>query len=531
MRTSGSSSLYLGLDCSTQGFSAVVLEIGRDARRVVCECSLQFDRDFPSYGTTSGIYRGADPREVWSSPVLWADALDGILEAIAERLGPDRARLAAMAGSAQQHGSVYLSARAHDVWRTLDSRRSLASQLQGTFTREHAPVWMDESTAAQCLEIETALGGPHATARLTGSKAYERFTGPQIRKFFQRQPQAYANTRRIHLVSSYLASLLAGDDAPVDPGDGAGTNLMDLHAGNWSAAALEATASHLEERLPPLRPSWTIAGVLSPFWQRRYGFPPAKVVVWSGDNPCSLVGTGVVREGQLAISLGTSDTAFASARRPREGASHVFGSPAGGFMNLICFRNGSLARERIRDEHALDWKGFSAALETTAPGNGGAMMLPWFEPEITPHVATPGVRRFNLDPHDAGGNVRAVVEAQMMAMANHADDVADERVERIIATGGASANQPILQVMADVFGADVYSLDVDNSACLGAALRAFHADRLSDGDPVPWPEVVRGFTDPRPDARVIPIGANAGVYARLRQKYAELERRFSSAEG
>jgi xylulokinase len=524
LSTPDSPSLYVGLGCSTQSFSAVVLEVGRDLRHIVCQHALQFDRDFPSYGTTSGVHRGADRREVWSSPVMWADALDRMMAAIADALGPDRARIAAIAGSGQQHGSIYLNARAEEVWRGLDPSRGLAGQLHGTFTREQAPVWMDESTSVQCREIEQALGGAEATAQLTGSSAYERFTGPQIRKFFQQHPGEYRNTRRIHLVSSYLASLLVGADAPLDPGDGAGTNLMDLRAGRWSRSALEATAADLEARLPALQPSWTIAGTLSPFWRQRHGLPAASAVAWSGDNPCSRVGTGIIGEGRLAISLGTSDTVFACTPEPRAGASHVFGSPAGGFMSLVCFRNGSLARERIRDEHGLDWQRFSQALAASPPGNGGALMLPWFEPEITPHVSTPGVRRFALDAHDAAGNVRAVVEAQMMAMANHSEHVSQASVDRIIATGGASANRSILQVMADVFGADVYSLDVGNSACLGAALRAFHAHCLADGHPVPWPDVVKGFTDPRPDSRVTPIESHTAVYARLRPRYAELER-------
>ena len=50
------------------------------------------------------------------------------------------------------------------------------------------------------------------------------------------------------------------------------------------------------------------------------------------------------------------------------------------------------------------------------------------------------------------------------------------KVTTIHATGGAAANRDILQVMADVFGADVYQFEVGNSACLGAALRAFQAD-------------------------------------------------------
>ena len=44
----------------------------------------------------------------------------------------------------------------------------------------------------------------------------------------------------------------------------------------------------------------------------------------------------------------------------------------------------------------------------------------------------------------------------------------------------------ILQVMANVFGVDVYRLDVENSAALGAALRAYHADRLAAGEPISW---------------------------------------------
>jgi xylulokinase len=35
------------------------------------------------------------------------------------------------------------------------------------------------------------------------------------------------------------------------------------------------------------------------------------------------------------------------------GYGHVFGNPAGRFMSLICFKNGSLAREKIRDRFGL----------------------------------------------------------------------------------------------------------------------------------------------------------------------------------
>ena len=70
---------------------------------------------------------------------------------------------------------------------------------------------MDSSTTEDCRAIEAAIGGADALAALTGSRAFERFTGPQIRKFAREEAEAYRRTDRIHLVSSWMASLLAGN--------------------------------------------------------------------------------------------------------------------------------------------------------------------------------------------------------------------------------------------------------------------------------------------------------------------------------
>jgi len=517
--------LYLGLDSSTQSLSAVVLEAVGGRHRVVCELSLPFDETLRHYGTRHGVLPNADPAVAQSSPVMWVEALDLLFARLAEqRLALNR--LAAIAGSAQQHGSVYLNDAAAIGLGALHPGRALAPQVVPLLSRPIAPIWMDSSTGAECREIEAAVGGADLLAQHTGSRAFERFTGPQIRRFARREPAAYAATDRIHLVSSFLASMLIGGHAPVDPGDGSGMNLLDLATLEWWTPAVDATAPDLRARLPALAPSAAIAGRLSPYWQTRYRLPKAKVAVWSGDNPCSLIGLGLFREGQLGVSLGTSDTVFGPMRTPRVdagGKGHVFGAPTGEFMGITVFSNGSLARERVRDHYGLTWEGFSRALDATPPGNGGALMLPWFVPEITPVVAVPGIRRQQLDEGDAVANVRAVVEAQMTALVRHSRWMG-VTVDVIHVTGGAAANRQILQVLADVFGADVRCLEVGNAAALGAALRALHADRLDDRDPLTWDAVVDGLEQRTPD-RIQPIRAHHAVYVAQRERYGEFERR------
>ncbi|KAG5612868.1 hypothetical protein H5410_024149 [Solanum commersonii] len=46
--------------------------------------------------------------------------------------------------------------------------------------------------------------------------------------------------------------------------------------------------------------------------------------------------------------------------------------------------------------------------------------------------------------------------------------------KKIIATGGASANDHILTIIASIFGCNVYTVQKPDSASLGAALRAAH---------------------------------------------------------
>ncbi|MDA0748847.1 MAG: FGGY family carbohydrate kinase, partial [bacterium] len=300
--------LFLGLDSSTQSLSAMVVDY--DARNVVYEASVGFDDRLPQYGTQNGVLENPDPKVVHAPPMMWAEALNVLFEDM-KADGVPLGDVLAISGSGQQHGSVYLNDRAGDVLAGLDPACGLAENLAGVFTRATSPIWMDSSTRVECDEICATLGGLQATAEATGSTTFERFTGPQIRKFFKTESEAYGRTAHVMLVSSFMASLLSGRVAPLDYGDGAGMNLMDIKKRMWHSGALTATAEDLARRLPGLAESWRVIGPVNRYFVEKYGLnPEAQALVWSGDNPNSVVGLGLIREGMVAISLGTSDTYF-----------------------------------------------------------------------------------------------------------------------------------------------------------------------------------------------------------------------------
>ena len=260
--------LFLGLDSSTQSLSAVVIDL--DSRKVVYEQSLNFDKALPHYRTRNGVLPNRDPLVKHSPPLMWAEALD-LLFAQMKKDGVALGKILAISGSAQQHGSVYFNDRAAGALENLDPQKSLVENLHGVFARKTSPIWMDSSTAKECAEIRKKLDGIKYTASRTGSDTFERFTGPQIRKFYKTEPKAYANTVGIALVSSFMASLLAGKIAPIDFGDGAGMNLMDIRRKNWNHDAMKATAPGLTNKLPPLGESGHVIGPVSPYFVKKFG--------------------------------------------------------------------------------------------------------------------------------------------------------------------------------------------------------------------------------------------------------------------
>lgn len=181
----------------------------------------------------------------------------------------------------------------------LNPDKSLSDQLvPGAFSIHNSPIWQDSSTTLECAELETAVGGAQVLADITGSRAYERFTGPQIKKvsaFYVQyscsrlqkshqirtaHPELYENTGGISLVSSFIASLFLGWIAPIDVSDASGMNLMDVFSHKWVDPILDITGGKELRNKLKAEPvgGGVILGKIHPYWTRRWNFPPGSYI-------------------------------------------------------------------------------------------------------------------------------------------------------------------------------------------------------------------------------------------------------------
>lgn len=358
-------------------------------------------------------------------------------------------------------------------------------------------------------------------------------------------PRMYAGTSRISLVSSFLASLFLGSIAPLDVGDVCGMNLWDMPNQRYSPELLALAAGGgngdvLRQKLgEPEMDGGRPLGTISPYFVRRYGFSPGcRVVPFTGDNPATILALPL-RPLDAIVSLGTSTTFLMNtpAYTP-DGAYHFFNHPTtrGHYMFMLCYKNGGLAREKVRDALPRNrnrnrnresagrpdddaWDDFNAAVLNTPPlhvdaaaaaaGRGdkakakAKLGLYFCLRETVPNIRA-GTFRFRCDADDGshleqvqGGwsedlDPRVIVESQALSMrlrsrklVHSPRDGLPAQPRRIYLVGGGSVNPAIARVIGDVLGgADgVYRLDVGGSACaLGGAYKALWALERKQGE-------------------------------------------------
>ncbi|WOO83739.1 putative D-xylulose kinase A [Vanrija pseudolonga] len=489
--------LFLGLDCSTQALKASLLS---SDLRVLAEEEVRFDNDLAHFGTRGGVLHGPEGSGEVFSPVLQpVEALDLLLERI-KAAGWDVDSIRAVSAAGQQHATVYWSHEASRLLGTLDPGAPMAPQLLRAFSRDIIPNWQDSSTGAECAEITAALGSAEQLADATGSSAHTRFSGAQIAKFRKVSPEAYADTARISLVSSMVTTLLCadGDVKGIDESDACGMNLWDMRSRAWSEPALAAVAggggdtAALRSKLGLVETDGgRVVGQIGQWFVKRYGFSPECIVLpGTGDNPATFLSL-VLRESEGLLSLGTSDVVMVSTAAytphpeyhaffhpaqiapPSKDGTAVAGAQAEQlrYFNMLVYKNGSLAREHVRDKYfAKCWDDFNAAAERLRPKSAADVpsrtAFWWLLPDIIPANAH-GVHKYEGRDAASAGSVDAfadrdaealaILESQMLNYRSRSSAIlgSPAGLSRAYVAGGAGKNPTICAVAADVLACPV----------------------------------------------------------------------------
>lgn len=396
------------------------------------------------------------PRPGWTEqdPGEWWDACRGAVAEVAA--AADDVVGLGLAG--QMHGSVFLDAA-------------------GAVIRP-ALLWNDQRTAPQCEEISSRVGEARLL-ELAGNPALTGFQAPKILWLAQEEPDAYGRVASVLLPKDYVRFMLTGERA-TDASDASGTLLLDVRERDWSASILDALEIP-RDWLPDVFEGPEVAGRLRDDVADELGLPRGlPVAAGGGDNAAAAVGVGVVREGSVSTSIGTSGVLFAhrDAFTPDpSGRVHAFCHAVPGAWHLMAVTlsaGGSLSWWRDRfDAGFEELVGEAAEVE---PGAEGLVFLPYLTGERSPH----------LDPHARGAFVgltlrhgrahmtRAVMEGVAFSMRDGLEVMRGLGTpdDDMRAVGGGARSALWLALQADVYGRAVRRTEVDEGPAYGAALLA-----------------------------------------------------------
>jgi len=464
------------------------------------------------------------PKPGWSEqePEDWWKATVAGIKAACKKARRKPSEISGIGLSGQMHGSVFVDKAGKSLRRAL--------------------LWNDQRTAHECEQIERLAGGRKKLIGMVSNVALTGFTAPKILWVRKHDPQTYARTCKVLLPKDFIRLKLTGEYAG-EVSDAAGTLLLDVKKRVWHRGLLSRLGIDVD-LLPPVYESTVVSGQVSAAAAKATGLKVGTPVVGgAGDQPAGAVGNGIVRAGIVSATMGTSGVVFAHADKPVPneqgnlqsfchavpGKWCVFGCmlAAGGSLqwlrNTLWAEEVAAAYKSKRDPGELYPKLIAEAAGVSA-GAEGLVFLPYLTGERCPYP-DPQARGAWVGltvRHRRAHLVRAVLEGITFGMRDQVElmRAAGVKIAEVRASGGGAASEFWRQMQADMYHANVVTINTREGGALGVALLA----AVGIGEYASVPEACAAVI--KISTRLKPAAKTAAVYDKLyptfRSLYADL---------
>ena len=448
-------SYLIGIDISTTAAKALVVSETGDVR-----------------ASASVEYPLSAPHPNWSeqNPEDWWRATAASIRAALAQANVSPRDLKGLGLSGQMHGLVLLD-------------------KNGAVLRP-AILWNDQRTGAECEWITQRLGFSRLM-ELVCNPALPGFTAPKIIWVREHEPEIYAKVAHVLLPKDYIRYRLTGEFA-TEVSDASGMLLLDVRKRSWSDEMLRALDLP-REWLPTCLESSIVSGRVTARAAETAGLPVnLPVVGGGGDQAAQAVGSGIVRNGLVSATIGTSGVVFAHTddlRAEPQGRLHAFCHAVPGkwhVMGVMLSAGGSL--RWFRDALGHSEKSVAELLgrdpyelltdeaQHVPPGSEGLVFLPYLTGERTPHP-DPNARGAFVGltlRHNKAHLTRAVLEGVAFGLRDSLELLKElgQSVSQVRVSGGGARSALWQQILADVFGVELVMVNVTEGAAYGAALLA-----------------------------------------------------------
>jgi xylulokinase len=481
--------MYLGIDCGTQGTKALLMTGD----------GVTWGR---GYAAHSLIERPSGARE--QNPQWWIDAMR---TSVTQAVGARGCEVLAIGVSGQQHGLVVLD----------ESKQVIRP----------AKLWNDTETAPQNAALVERLGGKRVVIERFGILPLTGYTVSKLMWMKEVEPENFSRIRHILLPHEYLNFWLTGNIC-AEYGDASGTAFFDVRTRTWIREILDEIdggTGQLAASLPPLLSAEEIVGAVRAEVAAELGLSTSCAVsTGGGDNMMGAIGTGNVREGVVTLSLGTSSTVYSFKEQPGVMDANVapFCSSSGGWLPLVCTMNATNVLTQTLKVLGKGVEDIDPVLASTTPGADGITFLPFLNGERTPDLPTAKGSVFGLSATNfsSANFLRSLIEGVTFGILNGLQMILQgASANTIQVIGGGARSKEWRQMLADATGAVVQIPLEEEAGCLGAAIQAIYAYEHSKGIATSFAELSKRLVKIDDEKTVVARPENLEMYRLARERY------------